>query len=193
MPIEFACEACRKLLRVPDGSEGLSCECPACRKLLEIPDPAAVNFAQSAQGQDIRGQLRVACPKCSAELVCAEALLGTKGQCKNCKYIFTISTDKSAAVEQEAGWVFECPECQQLFAGTQEMNGRRGKCHSCSKVFTIDVRRSSDTKISSTGPSDAGHPKPAATSKPPGISDELGFAEQPKPQNLQTNPLTPPR
>jgi len=113
MPIEFACEACGKLLRVPDGSGGLSCECPACRALLEIPDPAAINFVHSARGQDEGGQLRVTCPKCSAELACDESLLGTKGQCKNCKYIFTISTDKSLAVaEPDAGWIFECPQCQ---------------------------------------------------------------------------------
>ncbi len=185
MPIEFACEACGKLLRVPDGSGGLSCECPACRTLLEIPDPAAINFVQSAQGQDVRGQLRVACPKCSAELACAEALLGTKGQCKNCKYIFTISTDKSAAAEQEAGWFFECPECQQLFAGAKEMNGRRGKCHSCGKVFMIDLRRSSDAKINFAGPTDAGYPQPA------NLAGDLGFAGQSMGLGLQIDPTDP--
>lgn len=145
MSIEFACESCKKLLRVPDGSGGLSCQCPACQTLLEIPDPAAIKLVHTASSQNSGTKVKVACPKCGVELACGKTLLGTKGQCRNCKYIFTISTDRSAtSAVQDSGWIFTCPKCDQLFAGKEEMRGRRGKCHSCGEVFTIALRRSAE-------------------------------------------------
>ncbi len=144
MPIEFACEACKKLLRVPDGSGGLSCECPSCRTLLEIPDPQAIKVVESANPTRDAGKsnkLSIACPKCCQELVCAADLLGSRGQCKKCNYIFRISTERQpAAAEQPTGLVFRCPKCEQLFEGQEEMRGRKGKCHACGEVFLIELR-----------------------------------------------------
>ena len=37
MPIEFHCQKCNKLLRVPDGSAGKKAQCPSCQTILEIP------------------------------------------------------------------------------------------------------------------------------------------------------------
>lgn len=146
MPIEFACEACKKLLRVPDGSGGLSCECPACRTLLEIPDPAAIDFVDDAslEKEKNASTLKIPCPKCSNELICSPELLGTRGQCKKCKTIFTISTQHKThaqAVDAEAtGLIFTCPKCDQLFEGKEEMRGRKGRCHACGEVFSIELR-----------------------------------------------------
>lgn len=40
MPIEFHCQKCNKLLRVPDGSAGKKAQCPSCQTILEIPTAA---------------------------------------------------------------------------------------------------------------------------------------------------------
>ena len=37
MPIEFRCQACNKLLRVPDGSAGKKAKCPDCQTVIQIP------------------------------------------------------------------------------------------------------------------------------------------------------------
>ncbi|MEZ6133780.1 MAG: hypothetical protein R3C53_02605 [Pirellulaceae bacterium] len=143
MPIEFACENCKKLLRVPDGSGGLSCECPACRTLLEIPKPEEIHVVEEANASaDISqasNKISIPCPKCTHELICSPALLGTRGQCKRCKYIFTIS-ESSTDAEQSTGLIFTCPKCEQLFEGKEEMRGRKGKCHACGEVFRIELR-----------------------------------------------------
>lgn len=144
MPIEFACESCTKLLRVPDGTSGSSCQCPACGTLLEIPDPDAVEIVEVVDEDQHRGKLTVSCPKCSFSLVCDPELLGTKGQCRNCKYIFVISQGSAPLGETEVeltGLVFSCPSCDQLFEGTEEMRGRKGKCHECGEVFAIELRK----------------------------------------------------
>jgi DNA-directed RNA polymerase subunit M/transcription elongation factor TFIIS len=146
MPIEFACEACKRLLRVPDGSGGLSCECPACRTLLEIPDPTAIRYVESASAGTATetSTLKIPCPKCSNELICTPELLGTRGQCKKCKYIFTISTERESPAglgePESSGLIFTCPKCEQLFEGQEEMRGRKGKCHACGEVFQIELR-----------------------------------------------------
>ncbi|MCA9132269.1 MAG: hypothetical protein KDA45_03915 [Planctomycetales bacterium] len=146
MPIEFACESCTKLLRVPDGSGGRSCECPACGALLEIPDPAAITKVEvrRATAEADEALHKIPCPKCHLELVCPASLLGTKGQCRHCKYIFLISdTPGSAGTAVEAlasGWIFRCPSCNQLFEGQPEMRGRKGKCHACGEVFAIELQ-----------------------------------------------------
>lgn len=149
MSIEFACESCSKLLRVPDGTSGSQCECPACGVLLEIPDPNAVGMVEVVAGTSQADQVNIPCPKCNFELVCSRSLLGTKGQCKNCQYIFVISTDPHAAVVANgdaAGLIFTCPKCDQLFEGKEEMRGRKGKCHSCGEVFQIELRPAGDAK-----------------------------------------------
>ena len=144
MPIEFACESCARLLRVPDGSGGLLCECPACQMQLIVPDPNAVGIVESAQDSPVSSQqIRIACPQCEHALVCSRQLLGTKGQCRNCQYIFVISESAAgqSRVPTTSEWLFNCPNCQQLFEGQEEMRGRKGKCHNCGKVFVIELRR----------------------------------------------------
>ena len=144
MPIEFTCESCSKLLRVPDGSAGKQCLCPGCSKVLEIPHPkveAPAAAYSPNNGTDIA--LCIPCPKCKHELICDPSLVGTKGQCRSCKHIFVISDSPTPEVpfsEQTINWVFSCPKCNQLFEGSQAMRGRRGKCHACGDVFSIDLR-----------------------------------------------------
>ncbi len=146
MPIEFACESCTKLLRVPDGSQGRACQCPSCGTLLEIPDPHLIANVevQDAAADKNQKHLHIPCPKCQYDLVCDANLLGTKGQCRNCKTIFVISQNPGiagAAVDALAtGLVFSCPKCNQLFEGSEEMRGRKGKCHACGEVFVIQLK-----------------------------------------------------
>ncbi len=145
MPIEFACETCTKLLRVPDGTAGQSCQCPACSAILEIPDPAAIEIVEVVESSTTSRRLNIPCPKCNFGLKVDPKLLGTKGQCRNCKYIFLISTDPNqagtAAEAQASGLLFSCPRCNQLFEGKPDMQGRKGKCHTCGEVFPIELRQ----------------------------------------------------
>ncbi|MFO0941941.1 MAG: hypothetical protein U0930_14415 [Pirellulales bacterium] len=85
------------------------------------------------------GLVRVTCPKCQYPLRCKTELLGTKGQCKQCKCIFTIGDTKVVA-EDVTALIFSCPKCDQLFDGKPEMEGRKGKCHACGEVFHIKLR-----------------------------------------------------
>lgn len=181
MPIEFACESCRRLLRVPDGSAGLLCECPACRSQLTVPDPEAIHIVETADGtlaadgnsgNDRR--IRIPCPKCQHVLVCSPDLLGTKGQCRNCQYIFLISNRQESQLAATSEWLFNCPKCNQLFEGKPEMRGRKGKCHSCGEVFSIELRAApvgDDVAI-----------KPVSSSAAP---------KNPSPRNLSVSPQVP--
>jgi hypothetical protein len=186
MPIEFNCESCSKLLRVPDGSGGKQCLCPGCSKVLNIPTPqaAATPIATSPNdGADIA--LCIPCPKCKHELICDPSLVGTKGQCRSCKHIFVISdlpTNEVAVSKPAIVWVFSCPRCNQLFEGNEPMQGKRGKCHACGNVFAIELRiaeQASDNSVAEA------HQKP----EPPPNSrdnnrDELTLEEPPKPSKL---------
>lgn len=151
MPIEFACEACAQWLRVPDGSQGQSCDCPACQHRQTIPHPSSSNP---------QGWLQIACPACQHELKCAAELLGTKGQCKHCHTIFTIgqaSLPQEPVAARPPATTFRCPQCDQLFEGRAEMQGRRGKCHVCGAVFSIALEAASSPRAASTAA-----PSPAA-------------------------------
>ena len=153
MPIEFHCESCSKLLRVPDGSGGKQCLCPGCNRLLTIPleQPPAENSISSSASQPAATSdiaLCIPCPKCKHELICDPSLVGTKGQCRSCKHIFLITdlpTESSSAQTPAINWVFSCPKCAQLFEGNEAMRGKRGKCHACGEVFTIDLRIAEET------------------------------------------------
>lgn len=145
MPIEFNCESCSKLLRVPDGSGGKQCLCPGCSKVLNIPHHEAkmpvVVEACNDGARDIT--ICLPCPKCKHELICEPRLVGTKGQCRSCKHIFVISdlpANAAQALQPSIHWVFSCPKCSQLFEGTEAMRGRRGICHACGEVFAIELR-----------------------------------------------------
>lgn len=136
------------MLRVPDGTEGKASQCPACGSVGTIPShrgtlsstvasQAKVDATKDKPLDD--GLVRVTCPKCQYPLRCQPELMGTKGQCKQCKHIFVIGETSIAAVELTP-LVFSCPKCDQLFDGKPEMEGRKGKCHSCGEVFAIKLR-----------------------------------------------------
>lgn len=135
MPIEFSCEQCQRLLRVPDGTSGKICACPACNHDCRIP-------AAKAQNTSLR-ELAIPCPNCQYLLKCDEKLLGTKGQCLSCGMVFAISQDVEEVRRsmQRLDWIFSCPRCNHLFEGKEEMRGRKGKCHSCGEIFSIEFRR----------------------------------------------------
>lgn len=152
MPIEFDCENCSRTLRVPEGSSGKKSQCPACGQTQEIPFVVALDSAldpevdAGAQKADAapnlkEKKLRIPCPKCKHVLVCPEKLEGSRGQCRKCNAIFTITRVPEKAVLESTELVFNCPECNQLFEGREEMRGRKGKCHSCHAVFVIELKR----------------------------------------------------
>ena len=171
MPIEFACTACQKLLSAPDGSGGQACLCPNCQAVVHIPvanvadDNDLVEIIEvydegvgesgveqpTTAAKGLPGtpsasleMLTIPCPRCRHELCCSRSLQGTKGQCRNCHHIFTI-TDASKApsatvLNDSPDLVFLCPACDQLFAGEAQMEGRKGKCHTCGEVFVIKLQ-----------------------------------------------------
>lgn len=166
MPIEFACTTCQKTLRVPDGTEGQPCQCPACESICTIPRAGQATPTDEVsipkdivQPNSEDDTLTVTCPKCHYPLLCKPELLGTKGQCKQCKHIFVIgqSTEPDAP---SSALIFSCPKCDQLFDGKPEMRGRKGRCHSCGEVFVIELR--------STTPL----PQPAARESKPSVFDQ---------------------
>ena len=40
MPIQFRCNSCQKLLKVPDDSGGKGCKCPHCGEQMKVPLPS---------------------------------------------------------------------------------------------------------------------------------------------------------
>ncbi len=201
MPIEFACPACQKLLSAPDGSGGQACLCPECQAVAHIPVSSAEDDNElieitevyddsahkSAVGQSIAAakgmpvsadMLTIACPRCQHELRCARSLQGTKGQCRNCQHIFTITdaarAPSAAVLSDSPDLVFHCPACDQLFAGETQMEGRKGKCHTCGEVFVIKLQAATsslDSPSRVTSPSPPSAPQrpspPVPTPAPP--------------------------
>ncbi len=148
MPIEFACEKCERTLRVPDGSSGKRSQCPACHFEQEVPFVVSLEEPSSRSESGITKQaaanlppdkVSIPCPNCRHNLICGRELLGTRGQCKKCAHIFTITESPRAAEAAEPAWIFHCPKCRQLFEGREEMRGRKGKCHVCQSVFPIEL------------------------------------------------------
>lgn len=160
MPIEFDCQGCQQRLSTPAGSAGQQCQCPGCGSMLIVPaeNSTAENHTAEVQPAET-GSLNIPCPRCRFVLQCAASLLGTKGQCRNCQHIFTITdqaaSDLSDSTLEEPTLVFHCPHCRQLFAGQAEMEGRKGKCHACGEVFAIALE---------PGPSKEAQPVPSAVS-----------------------------
>ncbi len=180
MPIEFACESCSQLLRVPDGSGGQSCQCPACQEVVLIPDPQSIAAVEMESGGKLQaGNLTIACPKCRYKLICPTSLLGTKGQCRNCQTIFTIEETRSdghvASQAASPSFIFNCPKCNQLFEGQAEMEGRKGKCHACGAVFAISLK---SAEVES-------RPKSSLTVQPIGRRE----SSQPTVAKQQTSPV----
>src|SRR5690606_30276421 len=116
-------------------------------------------------------------------LECAAALLGTKGQCRNCQHIFTITKHAAADLPDssldEPTLVFHCPRCRQLFAGQAEMQGRKGKCHACGEVFTISIE---------PGPAKAGRPANALSNSASNATDGGRPAGSPVVARLASKP-----
>ncbi len=205
MPIEFACESCTQLLRVPDGSGGQSCQCPACQEIVLIPDPQSIpQVALENKTETQTGKLKIACPKCQFELICPRNLLGTRGQCRNCQYIFTIAETNSAAQTErnvtEPGLIFNCPECDQLFEGQAEMEGRKGKCHACGAVFAIELKTSAAPTVAKptvAKPRAPSRPSPKQRPSKPTVARQTvnakPAARQPKRDNSKPASPTPQR
>ncbi len=187
MPIEFSCTSCNKLLRVPDGTEGKTCQCPACDNVGVIPDlrPAREVTASANSSNPVDdlpdGLVRVTCPKCQYPLRCKSELLGTKGQCKQCKHIFTIGDNKIVA-EDVTAMIFSCPKCDQLFDGKPEMEGRKGKCHACGEVFHIKLRAAN----ANTTKSDKSATEPMPTSKAQAAPQTTSRASTPSRQGTSS-------
>ena len=199
MSIEFACENCARLLRVPDGSSGKKSQCPACLRFQEIPyvitsrDP--VQHGSSAPAGSVAdsvsetgggavhstasGNLSIPCPSCRHHLVCSPELLGTRGQCRKCQHIFTITTTpENTSQDKTPGLVFSCPKCQQLFEGRAEMAGRSGRCHVCQAVFAIELRPAAKAPIQAltapAAPSSSVAPSASSTASGPGSAVSAG-------------------
>jgi hypothetical protein len=133
MSIEFKCNSCSRLLRVPNGSQGKACSCPGCKVTQTIPD-------EKKNDKILEARIDVPCPKCKNILQCDASLDGTRGCCPSCAHVFTISMDAENAevLEVTDSFPFACPKCKQLFEGTSDKKGRKGKCTACGEVFVIE-------------------------------------------------------
>jgi DNA-directed RNA polymerase subunit RPC12/RpoP len=156
MSIEFDCSQCSKTLRVATSNAGKKCKCPSCHALLTIPNssPSIVTSktshsarvgqtANSSSDNDLDDdslevKIEIACPKCSNTLLYSPELEGTRGLCKGCGHIFTLSHGENAIEEESETFPFQCPNCEFLFEGKPEMEGRKGKCTECQSVFVIE-------------------------------------------------------
>jgi hypothetical protein len=136
MPIEFSCEMCSRMLRVPDGTAGKFCRCPECDTRLQIPN----RIASVSSTEALQVRISVPCPNCGKDLECDASLDGTRGCCPSCAYIFTIrlDSDPNEVIAELQSFPFACPKCKQLFEGTPDRLGRKGKCTNCNEVFVIE-------------------------------------------------------
>ena len=142
MSIEFHCADCSKLLRVADGLGGKRCKCPSCNSVQTVPIqsevqqaikvPSAKNHASasdqppkpSAVDESVEIKVEIACPKCNSLLLYSPELEGTRGLCKACQHIFTISVHNQAGTQSDT-FAFQCPKCSFLFEGKKEMDGKK--------------------------------------------------------------------
>jgi hypothetical protein len=133
MSIEFQCNNCHRLLSVPDGTDGKACICPGCHTRLTIPMP------ETAPEVEVLSETH--CPNCQHTLIYEPQLEGTRGLCKACNHIFTITQTPIAAgagPHLSDSFPFECPQCHKLFEGKRGFEGRKGKCDQCHAVFIIE-------------------------------------------------------
>ena len=156
MSIEFECSQCSKTLRVAASNAGKKCRCPSCNALLAIPLSSSLaassnSLTQSNSGVSLfSGKTEIACPKCSTTLLYSPELEGTRGLCKGCGHIFTLSHDDQALEEESDTFPFQCPNCEFLFEGKPEMEGRKGKCTECQSVFVIEKLKTEKPKAAPT-------------------------------------------
>lgn len=144
LSIEFDCVHCSKRLRVPDGTAGKSCKCPGCQAKLSIPMVDDVLIVE----EELQVQIEIPCPNCQNALLYSPELEGTRGLCKACNHIFTISSDPKVAASSQGTFPFECPKCHHLFEGKDGMQGKRGKCDQCNEVFEIKPKYGASSSAS---------------------------------------------
>jgi Zn-finger nucleic acid-binding protein len=89
MSIEFQCSRCSRTLRVADSTAGKKCKCPSCRVTLSIPGSPLEEILDS--------KIEINYPQCSTVFLSAPELEGTRGLCKGCGHVFTLSYDPYAA------------------------------------------------------------------------------------------------
>lgn len=147
MSIEFECNQCSKILRVAASSAGKKCKCPSCNALLAIPNLSSLEAPRKSQATSKSGnglpepKTEISCPKCSTTLLYSPDLEGTRGLCKGCGHIFTLSQNDPILEIESDTFAFQCPNCEFLFEGKPEMEGRKGKCTECQSVFVIEKLR----------------------------------------------------
>lgn len=155
MSIEFHCTECSKMLRVAAGLGGKRCKCPSCDSVQTVPLQTSLPIATAIplpknqtngssretkpakvdEAVDIK--IEIACPKCQSLLLYSPELEGTRGLCKACQHIFTISIHNQEG-EQASTFAFQCPKCSFLFEGKKGMEGKKGKCTECKEIFVIE-------------------------------------------------------
>lgn len=113
------------------------------------------------------GKTEIACPKCSTTLLYSPELEGTRGLCKGCGHIFTLSHDDQALEEESDTFPFQCPNCEFLFEGKPEMEGRKGKCTECQSVFVIEKLKTEKPKAAPTAKPAPAISKSHVKTKPP--------------------------
>jgi DNA-directed RNA polymerase subunit M/transcription elongation factor TFIIS len=103
MPIQFHCQACRKLIRTPDRTAGKRAECPYCGELMPIPAQSEGSTTvpgstpQSAEGTDRphgsgdeRQAIEFPCPNCTSPVRTPASAVGKRGKCPSCEAVFQI-------------------------------------------------------------------------------------------------------
>ncbi|MCU0719867.1 MAG: hypothetical protein MUC83_09200, partial [Pirellula sp.] len=208
MSIEFDCSQCSKTLRVAASSAGKKCKCPSCNTLLAIPhsSPSIVaskssnnaragHVSHSSHDNDteddsLEVKIEIACPKCSTTLLYSPDLEGTRGLCKGCGHIFTLSHGDNGNEEESQTFPFQCPNCEFLFEGKPAMEGRKGKCTECQSVFTIE-RLKTEKPVTAPVQQPAGPvAKPIAKSTPPAaIPVAIPTAIPAKPTKARSTPI----
>lgn len=171
MSIEFTCRYCSKTLRVSDQSAGKKCKCPSCSATLEIPSAepplattGAIETQSNSAGEPASDVLQIGCPKCRVVLHYVSALEGTRGMCKGCGHIFTLS-QKAIDSPTTDSFPFECPACHFMFEGKPGMEGKKGKCTECNEVFFIAPLKLPEPKPAAV-PVQVSRPKPTAGVSP---------------------------
>ncbi|WP_146678458.1 zinc ribbon domain-containing protein [Pirellula sp. SH-Sr6A] len=194
MSIEFQCRYCSKTLRVADQSAGKKCKCPSCSATLDIPvfEPASLAPVDAPPSADTSDSdvLQIGCPKCRVVLHYVSALEGTRGMCKGCGHIFTLS-QKAIDAPTTDSFPFECPACHFMFEGKPGMEGKKGKCTECNEVFFIAPLKLPEPKPA-VSPVQVSKPRPTPTPAPANPKSRQTAA--PKPSTPKSNgPKSPVR
>src|SRR5262245_12557605 len=94
--LEFTCESCGQLVRVPVSAAGKRGQCPHCQVVGVIPE-APPHQSQSSVAETPQGDLEFQCPRCNELVRTSAASAGKKGMCPHCEKTFTIPTAEEAA------------------------------------------------------------------------------------------------